>query len=121
MALKNSSSGNGYFIGFILVLAAIGGALKLFQENWPIIAVIGGAILLILIVRSVKQAKARKEYLLQPVVYIGNASTKTFHIIPCRLITDIHQKNRVPFRSYEEAVRKGYSPCGVCKPRAVRK
>lgn len=121
MASRNSSSGNGTFLCFILLLVVIGAAISFFQRYWPIIAAVGAVLLLILIVYSVKKSKARKAYLSQPVLYIGNASTKTFHLPSCRLVSDISQKNRIAFRSYEETAAGGYSPCGVCKPRPVRK
>lgn len=120
MSRNSSSSNTGSFILFVLVLAAIGAALKFFQENWLLIAVIGGVFLIVLIVWRATKAKARKEYLSQPVVYIGNASTKTLHYISCRLVADIRRENCVSFRSYEEAAAKGYSPCGVCKPKVIR-
>lgn len=120
MSKNSSSSGAGSIIILILALAVIGAALKFFQENWLLIAVIGGALLIFLIIWYARKAKARKEYLSQPVVYIGNASTKTLHYISCRLVADIRRENCVSFRSYEEAAAKGYSPCGVCKPKVIR-
>ena len=46
--------------------------------------------------------------------YIGNRNSKKFHRPNCRTLPD--EKNRVPLSSREEAVSKGYSPCGNCNP-----
>lgn len=50
--------------------------------------------------------------------YIGNRNSKKFHRPNCRTLPD--EKNRVPLSSREEAVSKGYSPCGNCNPRRSR-
>jgi len=46
--------------------------------------------------------------------YIGNKKSKKFHFPTCRTLPK--ESNRVYFSSREEAVEKGYDPCGNCKP-----
>lgn len=46
--------------------------------------------------------------------FVGNLNTKKFHRTDCRYVPA--QENAIWFTSYEEAVEKGYTPCGVCKP-----
>ena len=46
--------------------------------------------------------------------YIGNINTKKFHLPSCKNLPA--EKNRVQLHSREEALEKGYSPCGNCKP-----
>ena len=46
--------------------------------------------------------------------YIGNKKSKKFHRPTCRSLPK--ESNRVYLSSREEAVDKGYDPCGNCKP-----
>lgn len=46
--------------------------------------------------------------------YIGNKNSKKFHRPSCSYLPD--QKNQVTFDSREEAINKGYDPCGHCNP-----
>lgn len=46
--------------------------------------------------------------------YIGNKSSKKFHLPTCSYLPD--QNNQVTFESREEAIAAGYSPCGHCHP-----
>lgn len=46
------------------------------------------------------------------VTYIGNRDSKKFHLPTCANLPA--EQNRVAFRSYDEAVDAGYSPCGNC-------
>ncbi len=46
--------------------------------------------------------------------YIGNKNTKKFHYPSCSGLPK--EENRVTFNTRDEAVDKGYSPCGICKP-----
>lgn len=46
--------------------------------------------------------------------FVGNLNTKKFHRTDCRYVPA--QENAIWFTSCEEAVEKGYTPCGVCKP-----
>jgi beta-lactamase superfamily II metal-dependent hydrolase len=50
----------------------------------------------------------------EPVVYIGNKNSKTFHLSTCSSLPA--EQNRVYFDSRQEALDAGYTPCGVCKP-----
>lgn len=47
-------------------------------------------------------------------IFIGNKNSKKFHTETCSSLPS--EKNRVEFTSKDEAVEKGYTPCGVCKP-----
>lgn len=70
------------------------------------------------------QAKAMKEYrgLWQEKkeeterVYIGNKRSYIFHRPSCKYGREISEKNRIIFRSRQDAIRIGYSPCRECKP-----
>ncbi len=46
--------------------------------------------------------------------YIGNKKSKKFHRTDCRTLPA--ENNRVFLKSYEDAVKQGYSPCGNCNP-----
>lgn len=46
--------------------------------------------------------------------YIGNKSSKKFHLPSCSYLPD--QNNQVTFDSREDALAAGYSPCGHCHP-----
>ncbi len=46
--------------------------------------------------------------------FIGNKRSKVFHQVTCHALPI--EKNRVYFTSRQEAVEKGYKPCGQCKP-----
>lgn len=46
--------------------------------------------------------------------YIGNKRSKKFHRPTCRHLPD--EKNRIMFKSRDEAIKEGYEPCKVCKP-----
>lgn len=48
--------------------------------------------------------------------YIGNINTKKFHRFNCASVNDINVKNKTSLSSREEAIDKGYAPCGRCKP-----
>lgn len=45
---------------------------------------------------------------------VGNLNTKKFHKTTCRYAPAAD--NAIWFTSREEAIEKGYDPCGVCKP-----
>lgn len=46
--------------------------------------------------------------------YIGNRKSKKFHLPSCSYLPD--QYNQVELDSREEAIEKGYTPCGHCNP-----
>ena len=46
--------------------------------------------------------------------YIGNTRSKKFHRPICKFLPAEH--NRVQLSTREEALEKGYSPCGCCNP-----
>jgi competence protein ComEC len=47
-------------------------------------------------------------------VYIGNKSSKTFHLDSCKSLPA--EQNRAYFDSRQAALDAGYKPCGTCKP-----
>ncbi len=49
-------------------------------------------------------------------VYVGNLNSKKFHLPSCPSVLDMKEKNRVVFKTREEAVEAGYLPCGRCLP-----
>ncbi len=46
----------------------------------------------------------------------GNRPRKIFGRLDCTSGMRTKKKNRVFFRSYEEAIEQGYRPCKNCKP-----
>lgn len=46
--------------------------------------------------------------------YIGNKNSHKFHLPTCRHLPD--EKNRIYFKSKDEALAAGYTPCKVCNP-----
>lgn len=48
--------------------------------------------------------------------YIGNSYRMTFHYRDCPSVMQMNQENQVPLKSVDEALAKGYHPCGNCKP-----
>ncbi len=49
-------------------------------------------------------------------MYIGNKRSLRFHYPTCRSVTQMSEKNRIEFFSREEAIERGYKPCGDCNP-----
>lgn len=49
-----------------------------------------------------------------PMVYIGNTKTKKFHLPSCSGLPKAD--NQTTFKSRDDAVGQGYTPCGICKP-----
>lgn len=51
------------------------------------------------------------------VTYVINTNTKKFHLPDCASVTQMKEKNRLPFTgTRDEAITKGYSPCQNCNP-----
>lgn len=48
--------------------------------------------------------------------YIGNRNTKKFHWPSCSSVSDMKAKNKVTLEGRDEAISKGYTPCGRCHP-----
>ena len=48
--------------------------------------------------------------------YIGNAATGKFHSYSCHDVGKMLQSNMVFFDSRDEAINRGYVPCGHCHP-----
>jgi beta-lactamase superfamily II metal-dependent hydrolase len=48
--------------------------------------------------------------------YIGNKNSHVFHRSDCSGASTMSEKNKVAFDSREDAIRQGYTPCGVCNP-----
>ena len=46
--------------------------------------------------------------------YIGNKKSLIFHISTCKTLP--HPKNRILFKSKDEAISKGFKSCGNCHP-----
>ncbi len=46
--------------------------------------------------------------------YIGNTNSNKFHRVECKYLPAEH--NQVKFKTREEAVEAGYSPCSICQP-----
>ena len=48
--------------------------------------------------------------------YIGNSYRMTFHHRNCDSVDQMNPKNQVPLETRQEAIDKGYHPCGNCRP-----
>ena len=48
--------------------------------------------------------------------YVGNKSTKVYHMPGCGYVKKIKANNKVIFDSIKKASSAGYSPCKKCKP-----
>ncbi|NPV51931.1 MAG: MBL fold metallo-hydrolase [Firmicutes bacterium] len=48
--------------------------------------------------------------------YVASAKSTKFHYPSCKYAKAIKPENLVTFRSREEAIAAGYTPCGFCKP-----
>ena len=48
--------------------------------------------------------------------YIGNSNSHIFHKPSCGSANTIKEENRVSFKSREDAVKSGYTPCKRCNP-----
>ena len=46
--------------------------------------------------------------------FIGNKKSHKFHLAKCRFLPS--EGNRIYFKSRDEAISQGYTPCKVCKP-----
>jgi micrococcal nuclease len=49
-------------------------------------------------------------------LYIGNSNTGVFHHWWCSSVGDMNESNKVCLSSREEAIRRGFRPCGNCRP-----
>lgn len=49
-------------------------------------------------------------------LYIGNKKSMRFHYPTCRSVTQMKDKNKIEFFSREDAIERGYIPCGECNP-----
>lgn len=48
------------------------------------------------------------------IIFIGNKKSKKFHRSDCKCLPAEH--NRVNFKTREEAIEMGFTPCGLCEP-----
>ena len=48
--------------------------------------------------------------------YIGNKSTKKFHYPWCSSVNSMKESNMVEITGRDQAIKKGYKPCGRCTP-----
>ena len=48
--------------------------------------------------------------------YVGNSNTGKFHAPGCGSVDQMKPSNKVYFSSRDEAIDRGYSPCGNCQP-----
>lgn len=49
-------------------------------------------------------------------IYIGNSTTKKFHLTSCAWADKIKPENEVRLSSYDDYINKGYLPCKTCNP-----
>ncbi|MGC8843490.1 MAG: thermonuclease family protein [bacterium] len=48
--------------------------------------------------------------------YVGNKSSMKFHKLNCPWAKRISEQNRVYFKTRDEAIKQGFTPCKVCNP-----
>ena len=48
--------------------------------------------------------------------YIGNRSSRVFHLPSCSGVATMSEKNKVPLSSRDDAIAQGYTPCSKCEP-----
>ena len=51
-----------------------------------------------------------------PVNFVARSGGRVFHRMTCRQAGDISRGARVEFQTRDEALRRGYKPCGLCNP-----
>lgn len=109
---RGSSSSSSAVIVFIIIALAVSAVLK----YWYIAAALLLVGIIVYMIRSNKQKKAREAYLSLPVLYIGNKQTRTYHVPTCRTLVNLDRSHTVAFRTRDEPAAAGYRPCGTCKP-----
>ncbi len=48
--------------------------------------------------------------------YCGNTNSKVFHSADCTSVSNMKESNKIYFKTREEFIANGYSPCGRCNP-----
>lgn len=48
--------------------------------------------------------------------YVASKNSTVFHYPDCKWAQRIKEENKIWFKTREEALKKGYTPCKVCKP-----
>lgn len=48
--------------------------------------------------------------------FVGSNERDKFHVPTCRWARQIQEVHRISFITREDAIAKGYTPCGSCKP-----
>jgi hypothetical protein len=48
--------------------------------------------------------------------YVASTERDKYHVPDCRRAHQIREEHRLTFADREEAVQRGYSPCGTCNP-----
>ncbi|WP_295620385.1 thermonuclease family protein [uncultured Methanobrevibacter sp.] len=48
--------------------------------------------------------------------YIASANSHKFHYPSCRWSKKIYEKNKITFKTRNDAISQGYEPCKVCQP-----
>ncbi len=47
---------------------------------------------------------------------VASKSSNKYHLSDCSAVKNIDKENLVEFKSAEDAVKAGYTPCGLCNP-----
>jgi len=48
--------------------------------------------------------------------YIGNLNSHKFHVVDCEGVKKMSEKNKVYFKTRQEAINEGYMGCKMCNP-----
>ncbi len=52
----------------------------------------------------------------EKIMVIASKGSDKYHLPTCGLVKNIKPENRIEFKTAADAVKAGYSPCGLCKP-----
>ncbi|MBR1610042.1 MAG: thermonuclease family protein [Methanobrevibacter sp.] len=48
--------------------------------------------------------------------YVGNSNSGKFHVSGCSSVSKMSEKNKVFFKTRNDAINQGYVPCKICNP-----
>ena len=48
--------------------------------------------------------------------FVASKGSDKYHTADCGIVKNIKAENQLCFKTQDEAVKAGYTPCGICKP-----
>lgn len=97
---------------FALLVLILGVALGIFTVGMA--AYVAGAVLGIIIYLIARHKQKKNAYKSQPVLYVGNYSTRKYHRPDCSTLQYDNQSHLVNFRAESEPAAYGFTPCELC-------